>query len=71
METREQAIALAKKLAYELRASGVIILSFSDGGFGMASYGMTRAKCNAARIVVDRIADMIERGDIEIPEELS
>lgn len=60
----------AKAIAIDARALGVLILSFGGGNFGTASYGMTRALCDAMRQVNERIYSLISDGTIEIPESL-
>lgn len=60
----------AKRLAYDYRAKGVLILSFGAGRYGTASYGMTRPLCDAMKSVNEQIAELIEQGTITIPPEL-
>lgn len=60
----------AKALAYKLRAPGVLVITIGGGQYGAASYGHTRRTCDAMRRVTDRIADLIQAGQIEIPDEL-
>lgn len=62
------AINDAKKLAYDYRARAVLVLAFGGGQLGGASYGMTRADCTAYGHVLDKICDMIEGGEIELPD---
>ena len=66
----EPTINDAKELAYLHRKTGVAVLHFGGGKFGFASYGMTRAQCRAMGALMDQIADMIETGEIVVPEEL-
>lgn len=60
-----------RDLAQTYRASGVLAIQFGDGKFATTSYGMTREKCDALKRVNIRIAELIENGTIEIPEELT
>lgn len=63
-------LPVLKDLANTYRHSGILALSFADGKFAVSSYGMTRTKCDAIKLVNERIAELIEQGVIEIPEEL-
>ena len=60
----------AKRLAYECRASGVIVLAFDENGqVAGASYGMTRGQCRVMGAVLDQIVDMLGAGEIALDAE--
>ncbi len=59
-------IADAKRLALEYRKLGVVVLSFGDGQFGTASYGMTRAECDRMRRISERIFTLVKDGTIAL-----
>jgi hypothetical protein len=61
-------IGEAKKLAYDLRAKGVIILAFENGKVNGASYGHSRPLCDAMGKVLDQIVDLIGDGGIVVPD---
>lgn len=58
----------AKKLAYELRANGVIVLAFDGSEYGGASFGHTRAYCAKLGKVLDQIGDRLRTGEIEMED---
>lgn len=60
----------AKKLAYALRAKGVLILAFGDTKCAGSSYGMTRKQCDGMRQILDDIFGAIDREEIAIPESI-
>lgn len=62
------AISDAKSIAEKAGADAVIVLAFGDGKYSATSYGRTKAICKEFGVVVDQIADEIERGTIQIPE---
>jgi hypothetical protein len=63
-------ISDAKELAMRLRRRGVAVIAIGGGNWGAASYGMTRRDCDAMRRFVDRLFELVESGQLEIPEEL-
>lgn len=60
----------AKELATKYRRKAVIVLSFGDGHYHMASFGHNRKLCDAARLVVETISDHITDGSFGLPEAL-
>jgi hypothetical protein len=60
----------AKRVAFDNRALGAMILTFGDGSYATASYGLTRPLCDAMRSVNEQIADLIKSGTIKIPDAL-
>lgn len=62
-------IPLAKQLAYDLRAQGVIVLAFDGQQVGGSSFGHTRAYCDTLRAVLDQIVDKLGTGEITMEGE--
>ena len=60
-------IADAKALAHRFRRRGVIVLTFGDGDYSAASYGMTRHDCDEMRRVVEQFARLVEVRAIRVP----
>jgi hypothetical protein len=60
-------IADAKKIAWDYRRRGIIILSFGSSKYHAASYGITRKDCDGMKGVVEQIAGLIEAAVIELP----
>jgi hypothetical protein len=70
VESKPPQIADAKELATRLRLRGVLVLGFEGGRYAVASYGHTRATCDAMRRVADDLGRLIESGELVVPDEL-
>ncbi len=64
------AITDAKRIAFDARALGALILTFGDGHYATTSFGLTRPLCDAMKAVNERIAELIRDGTIKIPDAL-
>lgn len=60
----------AKRVAFDNRALGALIVAFGDGQTATASYGLTRPLCDAMRSVNEQIFKLIQDGTIKIPDAL-
>jgi hypothetical protein len=64
-------IEQAKTIAYANRAIATIIIQIGGGQIGYASYGVSRAMCDAAKDLVNNIHLAIEDEVVEIPSALT
>lgn len=61
---RNPTIDEARTLCERIGAKGVIILAFTKARFVSVSYGTTTAHCRSMGKLNDKIAEMIEAGDL-------
>lgn len=57
----------AQRICDRVKAEAVVVIAFDGENFSMTSYGETKAKCAATGKWVDRIGDMLARGEILPP----
>lgn len=60
----------AKRVAFDNRALGVLIIGFGGERVATTSYGLTRPLCDAMKSVNEQIADLIRNGTIIVPDVL-
>lgn len=59
-------IRTARAITKQGELEGCLVIGFGGDTFGAASYGSTKARCDALGRLLDFISEAIERGEVDL-----